>query len=138
VLQRTKKLILKLLTILVAFKKAVHGAKVWKHRFVQNPFSLYRSIWILQLAPWIRWFDAGFLPRKPVFNPNEVCVRFVVNRVALVRIFFPWIRGFPASRQPPPPPPTPKTRLAANSMFSFKNTTLFFLSTFSCWFIIYN
>jgi hypothetical protein len=46
-------------------------------------------------VPWLRLLVTGLPPRRPGFDPGSVHVGFVVDKVALGRVFSPEYFGFP-------------------------------------------
>jgi hypothetical protein len=50
---------------------------------------------------WLRRVVAALSPRRPGFDPRTVYVRFVVDTVALGRVFLPVLRFSPVSIIPP-------------------------------------
>jgi hypothetical protein len=47
----------------------------------------YVQPYMLMAVPWLRRLVAGFPPRRPGFDPGSVQVGFVVDKVALGKVF---------------------------------------------------
>jgi hypothetical protein len=56
---------------------------------------LWGRLFAALAAPWLRWLVTSISPQRPRFKPWSVCVRFVVDRVALGQGFSPSSSIFP-------------------------------------------
>jgi hypothetical protein len=51
----------------------------------------------MKAVPWLRWLVAGLSPQRTGFDPASVHMGFVVDNLALGRVFLPQYFGFSLS-----------------------------------------